>query len=143
MVRGPIEQLLLSRRFWIVRSVLTLSSLISCIIVFRTILKKYNLAAGDFPDLTSFSAKLKEAKFSEFSALRQEKIDELDHVLNVEIPALMAVRNKQTILEYRTVWLLHVKPHSLKFINGSALPKGVTKRTRFARVTACQAFCIP
>merc|ERR1712115_348120 len=28
--------------------------------VFRTILKKYNLSAGDFPDITTFSSKLTE-----------------------------------------------------------------------------------
>ena len=57
--------------------------------VFRTILKKYNLAPGDFPDITSFSSKLREVKFSEFSAMKQKEIDALDDVLNKDIPALM------------------------------------------------------
>eukprot|EP00429_Kryptoperidinium_foliaceum_P006789 CAMPEP_0176020954 /NCGR_PEP_ID=MMETSP0120_2-20121206/10165_1 /TAXON_ID=160619 /ORGANISM="Kryptoperidinium foliaceum, Strain CCMP 1326" /LENGTH=559 /DNA_ID=CAMNT_0017354063 /DNA_START=16 /DNA_END=1692 /DNA_ORIENTATION=- len=57
--------------------------------VFRTILKKYNLAPGDFPDITSFSSKLREVKFSEFSTLSQKQIDALDEVLNKDIPALM------------------------------------------------------
>lgn len=57
--------------------------------VFRTILKKYNLAPGDFPDIKQFSEKLKEAKFAEFSTLSSKQIEELDTVLNVEIPKLM------------------------------------------------------
>lgn len=57
--------------------------------VFRQILKKYNLAAGDFPDIASFSSKLAECKFSEFHALNQKQIDELDKALNVDIPKLM------------------------------------------------------
>jgi EH domain-containing protein 1 len=57
--------------------------------VFRTILKKFNLAPGDFPDIASFSAKLRETKFAEFSAFSQKQIDALDVVLNVDIPHLM------------------------------------------------------
>lgn len=58
--------------------------------VFRTILKKYNLAAGDFPEIHSFAAKLQEAKFAEFHSLSERYIQELDQVLTVEIPQLMA-----------------------------------------------------
>eukprot|EP00980_Cylindrotheca_fusiformis_P003790 scaffold834_cov123-Cylindrotheca_fusiformis.AAC.37 len=57
--------------------------------VFRTILKKYNLAPGDFPDIASFSAKLRETKFADFSTLSQKHIDGLDSVLNADIPQLM------------------------------------------------------
>jgi len=57
--------------------------------VFRTILKKYNLAPGDFPEITSFSAKLREVKFAELSTLSQKQIDSLDEVLNKDIPSLM------------------------------------------------------
>eukprot|EP00567_Pseudictyota_dubia_P012335 CAMPEP_0197441728 /NCGR_PEP_ID=MMETSP1175-20131217/7931_1 /TAXON_ID=1003142 /ORGANISM="Triceratium dubium, Strain CCMP147" /LENGTH=581 /DNA_ID=CAMNT_0042972057 /DNA_START=124 /DNA_END=1869 /DNA_ORIENTATION=- len=57
--------------------------------VFRTILKKYNLAPGDFPDLPKFTSKLRETKFSEFSSLQQSQIEALDHALNVDIPRLM------------------------------------------------------
>ena len=64
--------------------------------VFRTILKKYNLAPGDFPEITSFSAKLREVKFSEFATLSQNKIDGLDDVLNNDIPKLMEVSGKST-----------------------------------------------
>jgi EH domain-containing protein 1 len=59
--------------------------------VFRTILKTYNLAPGDFPDIAHFSEKLKEMKFSEFSTLSKKQMDELDNVLNTEIPKLMEV----------------------------------------------------
>lgn len=57
--------------------------------VFRTILKKYNLAPGDFPDITTFSAKLKDIKFSEFNSLQQSHIELLDVALNSDIPKLM------------------------------------------------------
>lgn len=57
--------------------------------VFRTILKKHNLAAGDFPEIPQFSAKLAETKFSDFHSFNQKTIDALDQVLNVEIPRLM------------------------------------------------------
>jgi Domain of unknown function (DUF5600) len=60
--------------------------------VFRTILKTNNLAAGDFPDIQPFAAKLNEVKFSDFASFSQKQIDELDAVLNIEIPKLMAVR---------------------------------------------------
>jgi EH domain-containing protein 1 len=58
--------------------------------VFRTILKTYNLAAGDFPEIQSFALKLNETKFWEFNTLSEKQIDALDNVLNTEIPALMA-----------------------------------------------------
>lgn len=56
---------------------------------FRTVMKKYNLAPGDFPDLEKFQYKLKDVKFSEFSSFKPEFIEDLDNCLNVEIPALM------------------------------------------------------
>eukprot|EP00977_Amphora_coffeiformis_P007170 scaffold1564_cov174-Amphora_coffeaeformis.AAC.8 len=57
--------------------------------VFRTVMKKYNLSPGDFPDIQSFSAKLAESKFAEFNTLSTKQIEELDKVLNVDIPKLM------------------------------------------------------
>jgi GTPase SAR1 family protein len=57
--------------------------------VFRSILKKYNLAPGDFPEITSFSAKLREVKFSEFNTLSEKQIAGLDEILEKDIPALM------------------------------------------------------
>jgi len=57
--------------------------------VFRSVLKKHNLAPGDFPDIHSFSERLREVKFSEFSAFQQKQMDDLDAVLNKEIPELM------------------------------------------------------
>jgi hypothetical protein len=40
-------------------------------------------------DIQKFSEKLKETKFSEFSTLSNKQLEELDSVLNVDIPALM------------------------------------------------------
>ncbi|GAX23307.1 EH domain-containing protein 3 [Fistulifera solaris] len=58
--------------------------------VFRSILKKYNLAAGDFPEIQSFAAKLQEVKFQELAPLNQKYIDDLERVLTDEIPQLMS-----------------------------------------------------
>jgi len=57
--------------------------------VFRIIMKKYNLSAGDFPDITKFSEKLKDVKFNEFSVLREDQIQNLEKCLSREIPMLM------------------------------------------------------
>jgi len=57
--------------------------------IFRTVLKKYNLAPGDFPDLQKFQAKLHDMKFTELNALKPDMIEKLDNCLNVEIPRLM------------------------------------------------------
>ena len=57
--------------------------------VFRTIMKKYNLSPGDFPDINTFSEKLKDVKFSEFSSLKEEQITLLEKCLTVDIPKLM------------------------------------------------------
>uniref|UniRef100_A0A7S2N1J3 Calmodulin n=1 Tax=Helicotheca tamesis TaxID=374047 RepID=A0A7S2N1J3_9STRA len=57
--------------------------------VFRTIMKKYNLAPGDFPDITKFSNKLKDTKFSEFHSMKQDHIDQLEKCLTNDIPRLM------------------------------------------------------
>ena len=63
-----------------------------CTSVFRTILKTHNLAPGDFPDIQVFASKLNDVKFSDFASFSQRQIEELDVVLNVEIPKLMGVR---------------------------------------------------
>ena len=38
--------------------------------MFRTVMKKYNLAAGDFPDLADFQSKLQDMDFTKFHSLR-------------------------------------------------------------------------
>lgn len=57
--------------------------------VFRTILKKYNLAPGDFPDITKFSTKLKEVQFSEFKSISEKQLEELEQCLTRDVPKLM------------------------------------------------------
>jgi len=57
--------------------------------VFRTIMKKNNLSPGDFPDIAGFSAKLREVKFGEFHALRDDQIQGLENCLTQDIPKLM------------------------------------------------------
>lgn len=57
--------------------------------VFRTIMKKHNLAPGDFPDINKFSEKLRETKFSEFASLKMEQVQLLEDCLSNHIPRLM------------------------------------------------------
>ena len=42
-------------------------------------------------DIKEFSEKLKDAKFAEFSTLSAKQMEELDKVLNSDIPKLMEV----------------------------------------------------
>jgi hypothetical protein len=57
--------------------------------VFRTVMKKYNLAPGDFPEINDFKSKLAEQDFSKFHHLKQKLIDDSEQVLGVEFPRLM------------------------------------------------------
>jgi len=57
--------------------------------VFKSVLKRYNLAAGDFPDLEDFRSKLKEHDFSKFQALRPKMIEEIETVMGSDFPRLM------------------------------------------------------
>jgi len=57
--------------------------------VFRTVMKRYNLAAGDFPDLEDFKSKLLEQDFSKFNTLKQKVLDDSELVLSVDFPRLM------------------------------------------------------
>lgn len=52
-------------------------------------MKKYNLAPGDFPDITDFQNKLKEHDFSKFQSLKQRYIDDAENCMSVEFPRLM------------------------------------------------------
>uniref|UniRef100_A0A6U3XMP9 Calmodulin n=1 Tax=Skeletonema marinoi TaxID=267567 RepID=A0A6U3XMP9_9STRA len=57
--------------------------------VFRQIMKKHNLAPGDFPDINKFSEKLKDTKFSEFHSLKLDQIQLLEDCLSSHLPKLM------------------------------------------------------
>jgi hypothetical protein len=57
--------------------------------VFRSVMKKYNLAPGDFPDLNDFKSKLEEQDFSKFNAFKCKLVEEAESVLSVEFPRLM------------------------------------------------------
>eukprot|EP01038_Epipyxis_sp_PR26KG_P005497 gene5497-7609_t len=56
---------------------------------FRSVLKKFNLAPGDFPDINDFQTKLREHDFSKFAVLKQRLIDEVENVLGSDFPRLM------------------------------------------------------
>ena len=57
--------------------------------VFRVVMKKYNLAPGDFPDIRDFQEKLTEMDFTKFHSLKQKLIDDIEGVLGNDIPRLM------------------------------------------------------
>lgn len=71
--------------------------------VFRTILKKYNLAAGDFPDISDYQSKLREMEFSKFSSLKQKLIDDTESVLTNDIPRLMEALPRSLNRMYNSV----------------------------------------
>jgi len=104
--------------------------------VFRTILKKHNLAAGDFPEIQSFAAKLNEVKFSEFSTLSQNKIDELEHVLKVDIPSLMAVCINFLCCFVTSTAMMKVQ--TLTFLSLCYPAAVAAQRERLARILAFQ-----
>ena len=56
---------------------------------FRSVMKKYSLAPGDFPDINSFRSILAEQDFTKFPQLKQKLIDDVDTVLGKDLPRLM------------------------------------------------------
>ena len=59
-----------------------------------------------FQDIKDFSEKLKEAKFAEFSTLSNKQMEELDKVLNEDIPKLMEVRQFVALLSLASFFLV-------------------------------------
>lgn len=57
--------------------------------VFRSVVKRYNLAPGDFPDIADFQSKLREQDFTKFNVLKLKLIDDVELVLTTEFPRLM------------------------------------------------------
>lgn len=57
--------------------------------VFRSTMKQFNLAPGDFPDLEIFKQKCLELNFSKFPKLKPKMLQDLDEVLQQDIPRLM------------------------------------------------------
>ena len=57
--------------------------------VFKAVLRRNNLAPGDFPDIEDFGLKLREQDFSKFHSLKQKLIDQVDTVLSSDIPRLL------------------------------------------------------
>jgi len=102
--------------------------------VFRTVLKLYNLAPGDFPDLEKFKTKLTDLKFAELSSLKPELIEQLDHCLNVEIPALM----EELPSERDSPEVLRQKMGSMAMggSSGYDVPMPTDNSTKFGNVTS-------
>mmetsp|Transcript_7681 Transcript_7681/g.12840 ORF Transcript_7681/g.12840 Transcript_7681/m.12840 type:complete len:579 (+) Transcript_7681:118-1854(+) len=67
--------------------------------VFRTVMKQYNLAPGDFPDIDDFRSKLSEMNFSKFNKLKTSLISRVDEVLTNDIPRLMEMLPRQMSAE--------------------------------------------
>lgn len=58
--------------------------------VFRSVMKRYNLAPGDFPDLDQYRSRLREEMdFSKFPKLKPQIMDQVESVLAHDIPRLM------------------------------------------------------
>jgi EH domain-containing protein 1 len=57
--------------------------------VFRSVLKRHNLAPGDFPEIKDFRSKLEEQDFSKFAVLKPQLIETADSALSIDIPRLM------------------------------------------------------
>lgn len=57
--------------------------------VFRSVMKKYNLAPGDFPEIDAFRAQLRESDFTKFHSLKEKMIFEAEACLSQEFPRLM------------------------------------------------------
>eukprot|EP01036_Dinobryon_divergens_P022737 gene22737-31024_t len=57
--------------------------------VFRSVMKKWGLAAGDFPDLHDFQDKLREHDFSKFNSLKPRLVEDAETVLGNDFPRLM------------------------------------------------------
>jgi EH domain-containing protein 1 len=98
--------------------------------VFRTIMKKYNLSPGDFPDITTFAAKLKDTRFAEFHSLKEEQIALLDKCLTSDIPKLM----EELPSERDTPEILRQKMGSVNLTNPDALNVPVpTRNEKFGK----------
>ncbi|CAM9451987.1 unnamed protein product [Chrysoparadoxa australica] len=65
--------------------------------VFRTVMKQYNLAPGDFPDIEQFKSKCSEMNFSKFPKLRPKMLQDLDEVLSQDIPRLMEMLPRSVV----------------------------------------------
>lgn len=57
--------------------------------VFRTVMKRYNLAPGDFPNLEEYRSKLAEHDFSKFSPVKVAVIEASENTLSSDIPRLL------------------------------------------------------
>jgi GTPase SAR1 family protein len=67
--------------------------------VFKSVLRKYNLAPGDFPDFDDFRNKLRDHDFSKFPNLKPKMIDEIDQVMGVDFPRLMEALPRPQFVE--------------------------------------------
>lgn len=57
--------------------------------VFRAVLKRYNLAPGDFPQIDEYRSKLQEHDFSKFHSLKISVVEAAENTLSSDIPRLM------------------------------------------------------
>eukprot|EP00611_Tribonema_gayanum_P021406 TRINITY_DN4107_c0_g1_i1.p1 TRINITY_DN4107_c0_g1~~TRINITY_DN4107_c0_g1_i1.p1 ORF type:complete len:617 (+),score=239.25 TRINITY_DN4107_c0_g1_i1:132-1853(+) len=94
--------------------------------VFRAVMKQYNLAPGDFPDLETFRSKCEELSFAKFPKLKPKMLQDLDEVLSQDIPRLMEMlptSDVRTRAEREVASLLHA-PGPLQFGGGGGGGQG-------------------
>jgi EH domain-containing protein 1 len=80
--------------------------------VFRSVMKKWSLAPGDFPDISDFQEKLREQDFSKFHSLRQKLIDDSEMCLGADFPRLMEAlpRSDTPVVDIASVRLEEANP---------------------------------
>jgi EH domain-containing protein 1 len=59
--------------------------------IYQEIAKERNLALGDFPDPRMMQEKLEKLDFSKFAKVDKKKMDQLDQMLSVQVPKLLAM----------------------------------------------------
>lgn len=57
--------------------------------VFRAVMKRHNLAPGDFPHIDEYRSKLEEQDFSKFNSVKTSVIEAAENTLSNDIPRLM------------------------------------------------------
>lgn len=57
--------------------------------IFRSVMKKWSLAPGDFPDIHDFQEKLREHDFTKFHSLKPKLIEDAENCLGTDFPRLM------------------------------------------------------
>eukprot|EP01084_Bolivina_argentea_P285436 489488_1 len=89
--------------------------------VFRSTMKQFNLAPGDFPDIDDFRGKCSDLNFSKFHKLKPKMLQDLDEVLQTDIPRLMEMLPLSVTLDEKDKGIYHTPSPKLHF-NSTPVP---------------------